>query len=68
VLFDETISPANQTDDTQNAVGNQDNDVDMDDIVHSYSNDIVGGRMYVLRQSWMAIQGTLHDAILKFNI
>ena len=24
--------------------------------------------MYVLRQSWMAIQGTLHDAMLKFNV
>ena len=23
--------------------------------------------MYVLRQTWMAIQGTLHDAITKFN-
>ena len=68
VLTNETNTPTNQTNATQNVVGNQDNDVDMDDIVQAYSNDIVGGRMYVLRQSWMAIQGTLHEAILKFNV
>ena len=39
-LLDETNSPANQTDDTQGVAGDQDNDVDMDDIVHSYSNII----------------------------
>ena len=62
-LVDDTTSPADQTDDTPSS----ENDVDMDDIAQSYSNDIVGGKMYVLRQTWMAIQGTLHDAITKFN-
>ena len=63
-LVDDTASPADQTDDTQPS---SENDVDMEDIAQAYRNDIVGGRMYVLRQTWMAIQGTLHDAIIKFN-
>ena len=63
-LVDDTTSPADQTDDTQPSL---ENDVDMEDIAQAYRNDIVGGRMYVLRQTWMAIQGTLHDAIIKFN-